>query len=214
MAWAPPQRYPAQRDHLRCGHGPCPYLGLEIGVYQQCLWRSRPPWTIRSPAGVDRSDLCLTAELTARPDNIGVVGRGNYTSAEICLREDPVVLLQEGEAYLLNLFPCVGVATYPCSSTDTLELVVNGRDAAREAGIGRDDATLDPGKVIVQVKDPDGRAKSPATPCGAREVTKTATPTTPVLFREWLHLSVWLPLISIHTAGPYQIPHREGNPGP
>ena len=48
------------------------------------------------PAGVARSDLCLTAELTARPDNVEP-DAGTSTSAEICLREDPVVLFQGGE---------------------------------------------------------------------------------------------------------------------
>ena len=109
------------------------------------------------PAGVARSDLCLTAELTAHPDNIGVVGQVTYTSAEICLREDPVTVLQGGKTDLFTIYPCVGVATYPCSSSDTLELVVNGGESARAAGIGRDEAIIDPGNVIVQVKDPDGR---------------------------------------------------------
>ena len=116
------------------------------------------------PAGVAVSDLCLTAELTARPDNLGVVGRVTYTTAEICLREDPVVLLQEGAAILFNMYPCVGVTAYPCTSSDTLELRVVGGSAnaeegsaAREAGIARDEAILDPDRVFIQVKDPEAR---------------------------------------------------------
>ena len=107
------------------------------------------------PAGVSRSDLCLTAVLTARPDNLGVPG--TYTTAEICLREDPVVLLQEGQATLFSFYPCVGVTAYPCSSDDTIEVRVTGDSAARAAGIARDEALLDPAKVFVQVKDPEGR---------------------------------------------------------
>ena len=110
------------------------------------------------PVGVARSDLCLTAELTAHPDNIGVVGRVTYTSAEICLREDPVTLLQTGQTHLFTVYPCVGVSNYPCSSSDTVEMVVNGGASARAAGIARDDAIMAPGNVIVQVKDPEGRA--------------------------------------------------------
>ena len=107
------------------------------------------------PAGVVRSDLCLTAVLTAeRPNNISSLP----TSAEICLREDPVTLLKTGETHLITLYPCVGVSTYPCSSSDTVEMVVNGGASAREAGITRDDAIMDPGNITVQVKDPEGRA--------------------------------------------------------
>ena len=106
------------------------------------------------PAGVARSDLCLTAELTAeRPDNISQ----RENSAEICFREDPVVLLQEGEAILWNMYPCVAVTAYPCSSDDTLEMRVAGGSAARAVGIGRDEAVLLPEKVFIQVKDPEGR---------------------------------------------------------
>ena len=108
------------------------------------------------PTGVAPSDLCITAELTARPDNSEA---GRDTSAEICLRED-VALLQTGGADLWDLYSCVGVATYPCSDTDTLELVVNGKEAATAAGVWKktsNEAILDPGKVFIQVKDPDGR---------------------------------------------------------
>lgn len=116
------------------------------------------------PTGVARSDLCLTAELTARPDNTPVAGRS--TSAEICFREDPAVLLQEGEAALFSIFPCVDFTVYPCSSDDTVELAVIGGgadrtviggSAARAAGIARDEAVLRPERVFVQVKDPEGR---------------------------------------------------------
>ena len=108
------------------------------------------------PDGVARSDLCLTAELTARPDN----NRNGVQSAEICLREDPVTVLQTGETHLFTVYPCVGVSTYPCSSSDTVEMVVNGGESARAAGIARDDAIIDPGNVIVHVKDPEGRVGS------------------------------------------------------
>ncbi len=106
------------------------------------------------PSGVARSDLCLTAELTAeRPPNLDE----RVTSAEFCFREDPVVLLQEGEAILWNMYPCVDVTAYPCSSDDTLEMRVVGGSAARAAGIARDEAVLDPDRVFIQVKDPEAR---------------------------------------------------------
>ena len=116
------------------------------------------------PGGVARSDLCLTAELTARVSaNIPYINRvANYTTAEICLREDPVVLLQEGQATLFSIHPCVGVTAYPCSSDNTIEMRVTGarvvgNSAARAAGIARDHAVLRPDRVLVQVKDPEGR---------------------------------------------------------
>ena len=111
------------------------------------------------PAGVAPSDLCLTAELMARPDNLG----SRPTSAKICLREDPITLFETGEADLLGLHSCVGVTTYPCSSADTLELVFHGRDAAEAAGVlGRASAKaiMDPEKVVIQIKDPDGRGQA------------------------------------------------------
>ena len=105
------------------------------------------------PTGVARSDLCLTAEMTARPDNsIQLV-----TSAEICLREDPVTLFQTEETDLFTLYPCVGETDYPCSSSDTLELLVNGDDAALAAGIRRHNSIMRPEKVVIQVPDPGGR---------------------------------------------------------
>ena len=105
------------------------------------------------PPGMARSDLCLTAELTARGDNLSQ----RATSAEICLGEDPVVLLEEGQATLFSIHPCVGVTGYPCSDEDTIEVRVIGDSAARAAGIARDEAVLDPESVLVQVKDPEGR---------------------------------------------------------
>ena len=114
------------------------------------------------PAGVDRSDLCLTAELTAERPADRVPGDN---SAEICLREYPVSLLQTGETDLLDLYPCVGITTYPCSNTDTLELLINGREAASAAGVVGNvtnnvvEANMNPARVVVQVKDPDGRGQ-------------------------------------------------------
>ena len=51
----------------------------------------------------------------------------------------------------------MGVADYPCSSADTVEVLVIGGAAARAVGIARAEAVLDPEKVVVQIKDPDGR---------------------------------------------------------
>ena len=122
------------------------------------------------PAGVSRSDLCLTAELSAeRPDD-RVLGD---TSAKICLREDPTVPFEGGELNLFTLYPCVGVSpiAYPCRDNDDdstadngLELVA-GSDtrtqfAPRAHGISRrDDGStlyLRPESVLIRV-DPEAR---------------------------------------------------------
>ena len=110
--------------------------------------------TVPVASGADVSAQCLTAVLTVErpPDRFP-----SENSTEICFREDPVTLLQTGETHLFTVYPCVGVSTYPCSSSDTIEMVVNGGESARAAGIARDDAIMDPGNVIVQVKDPVGR---------------------------------------------------------
>ncbi len=112
------------------------------------------------PAGVALSDLCLTAEMRAAgPKNLST----RPTSAEICLGEVPVVVLETGETDLLDVYSCVGVTTYPCSSADTLELVINGKEAAEAAGVRKvgasAEAIMDPANVVVQVKDPDGRGQ-------------------------------------------------------
>ena len=106
------------------------------------------------PSGVDRSNLCMTAELTVpRPyDN-----KPGDTSAEICLREDAVILFQEGDTHLFAYYPCVDVSAYPCTTSGGLELLVNGGEAARVAGIGRDESVLDPEKVVVHVPDQNAR---------------------------------------------------------
>ena len=99
-----------------------------------------------------------------------------------CLGDDPLVLFESGNLDIFMLHPCVGVSTstppYPCrnenndNSIDSgLELVVaaavNDHLALRARGVGdfdRGQATsspevmLRPKSVIIQVKDPEGRA--------------------------------------------------------
>ena len=106
------------------------------------------------PAGVALSDLCLTAEMTAAgPKNTSTLP----TSAKICMKLPPLVLLQEGQSTLFTMYPCVGVTAHPCSEEDTLEMGVIAGTAAVAAGIGDPEAVLRPESVIVQVKDPEGR---------------------------------------------------------
>ena len=55
-------------------------------------------------------------------------------------------LLTQGATALFDYHDCVGTATYPCTNDDTLELVVE-----------RDGAYLQPGDVVVLVREPGGR---------------------------------------------------------
>ena len=95
---------------------------------------------------------CVTAELTVeRPaddpsDNL----------ARVCFQEDPRVLFTTGETDLFTLYPCVGVSDYPCTGEDTLEVVVRGGSAAKNAGIARIDPIMRPDDVVIQITDPGG----------------------------------------------------------
>ena len=112
--------------------------------------------TVTLASGADVSAQCLTAVLTVeRPAD----GRPSENSAEICFRDDPVTLFQTGETDLFTLYPCVGVTTHPCSSSDSLELVVKGGTAAADAGISRMDPVMAPGNVVVHVQDPLARSE-------------------------------------------------------
>ena len=86
-------------------------------------------------------------------------------SATTCLGEDPTVVISSGEVGLMTVYPCIGVATYPCDSDDTLELVVIVPDGRLIPGVHRADfrrigqyasAILRPENVIVQTKFPFG----------------------------------------------------------
>ena len=113
---------------------------------------------------------CLTAELVeVRPPD--PERRRHDEVATVCLGDGPPELLGSGETGLLTLFPCIGVTTYPCSTDDTLELIV-------EVGIGADHPTLkqrrldealspeedrrghmylQPESLVIHVRDPQGR---------------------------------------------------------
>ena len=66
-------------------------------------------------------------------------------------------MLTEGLAQLFTLYGCVGKTTYPCDSTDTVEQVVGGKDAAVNAGLPY--RYFQPEDVVVHIPDPAGRNK-------------------------------------------------------
>ncbi len=100
---------------------------------------------------------CVTADLTVeRPYDHP---RGNH--ANVCFGQRPV-LFQTGETDLFTLFPCVSVSAYPCTSVDTLEVVVIGGSASRNAGLLNETILL-PEDTFIQIKDPGGRFSPPGT---------------------------------------------------
>ncbi len=150
------------------------------------------------PAGVARSNLCLTAEMTAAgPKNSST----RSTSAKTCFRESDT-LLQTGKTQLFTLFPCVGVSTYPCSSSDTVEMVVNGGEAARD-GIGYKDGILRPRSVFVQIKDPEGRVATGSGRSWSSADTglSTSIDNTRLLSADWTHWLWKIASVQLPTGG-------------
>ena len=123
-------------------------------------------------------DRCLTAAVAESRPHLAthedgyVDGRdGDYDeegTVTVCLGEDPTpVVIDSGHVDLMLVYPCIGVATYPCDDTDTLELVTVA--PSRPGGIQRTDirtsgdgygsfgqTILRPEDVIIQVKFPFG----------------------------------------------------------
>lgn len=105
------------------------------------------------------NEQCFTATLSTTPQEAGSDDNLlSDNSEEICLGERPAgslpVLFQEGQTDLITLYDCVGNATYPCDSNDSLEWVTLGGTAAREAGLPY--RIFQPGDVVVHVPDTPG----------------------------------------------------------
>ena len=117
-----------------------------------------------SLAELPLAERCLTAEVSAAPS--WPAKRENDTST-VCLGEDPPVLLISGDMALFEFYPCVGVTDYPCTSADTLELVVEAdRNKVSLPGLDRVDsfdattsgrAWLQPESVYIHIDDAIGR---------------------------------------------------------
>ena len=129
-------------------------LGSTPGVLEVSTTLDNP-----LPVGVARSDLCLTAELTARPDSVGVVGRVTSHQRRSLPPGGP------RSSCLRRGTPFCSTCTLAWASPLTLAPVMTPwkwraaikEGASRPAGIARDEALLDPERVFVQVKDPGGR---------------------------------------------------------
>ena len=123
---------------------------------------------VATPVG-DRplEQSCLTARITKSEPDIETHRYRFISEATVCLGEDPPVLVDSTHLDLFTLFPCIGVATWPCNSDDTLELVSLIEATSFDNPIRRTDirghlgslgqTILLPERVIVQVPDPFAR---------------------------------------------------------
>ena len=66
---------------------------------------------------------CLTAEVVEVTPPDTEFNRYDDV-ARVCLGDGPPELIGRGEIDLIKYVPCIGVTSYPCSTADTLELVV------------------------------------------------------------------------------------------
>ncbi len=102
--------------------------------------------SLTAPSLTDLSldERCLTVKVVRAVPWFGndPLKRQNDT-ATTCLGK---AVLTGGEIALFDFYPCISVTSYPCTSADTLELVV-----------GRSVFLLQPEEVIVRVPDPGGR---------------------------------------------------------
>ena len=122
---------------------------------------------LKLKSGVAATGQCVTATITAMPKVANPNNPGeNYddpsdNTKTLCLGKPPAaelpVLLNEGLAQLFTLYGCVGKTTYPCDSTNTVEQVVGGKDAAVNAGLPY--RYFQPEDVVVHIPDPAGRNK-------------------------------------------------------
>ena len=119
------------------------------------------PVTVASSAVVN--EQCLTATLTGNPPP-GTGPLDDHISdnvAKVCLvksSSDQKVFFRSGQANLLALYPCVGVTTHPCNSSDSVVLAIDGGEAAINAGHAS--GPYQPENVVVQIRDPAGRSGS------------------------------------------------------
>ncbi len=101
--------------------------------------------TADSLADLPLEERCLTVEVVrAVPWFASDPLRRADNTATACLGQQ---IFNQGETTLFHYVDCVGVTSTPCTSTDTLELVVE-----RETG-----NYIQPEGVIVHIQDPQGR---------------------------------------------------------
>ena len=115
---------------------------------------------MRLKSGATLNEQCVTVAVTgfpeAAPRALNQTGDDpSDNAAKLCLGDPPAaelpVLLTDGRADLLNLHGCVGKSDYPCDSTDSVELVVGGKDAAANAGMQY--PYFQPEEVVVHIPD-------------------------------------------------------------
>ena len=113
---------------------------------------------------------CITAELVQvlPPDP---EDKKYDDAATVCLGDEPLELIADGEIGIFKYVPCIGVTAYPCNTDDTLEIVTEvvlgnpelapkqrRNDPTIPPNIGNPGVMyLQPESALIQVKDPQGR---------------------------------------------------------
>ncbi len=114
--------------------------------------------TADSVAEIPLGERCLTADVTrAKPWFAWDGSKRLNDTYTACLGEQPKVFLAKGKTTLFDFYPCVGVTAYPCTSADTLELVVTRPPGAGVIISGK--AFAQPDEFLVHIIDPEGRKK-------------------------------------------------------
>ena len=92
---------------------------------------------------------CVTAEISAKPPE--PIGQTADNRRTVCLGEsDEPVLFQSGEVDTFTTYPCVGITTYPCDTTDNIRVRAVDKTSTPER-------VLSPDTVLIHVQDAPGR---------------------------------------------------------
>ena len=105
--------------------------------------------TATRAANVVLNEQCVTAEISAEPPEPPLRAVDNRRT--FCLGEsDEPVLFQSGEVDTFTTYPCVGITTYPCDTTDDIRVRAVDKTTTPER-------VLSPDTVLIHVQDAPGR---------------------------------------------------------
>ena len=148
-----------------------------------------------SLADLPLEERCLTAEVT---NAVPWPSKRENDTATVCLGDEPKIPLREGDVSLFYLYDCTVAESTPCTSEDTVELVVQAdRTRVTLPGVGRVDdfdhrgevVFLQPESVIVQVRDPEGRQSDGTWHTGAQGVVHSLDAEGLSIPQDWTHFT-------------------------
>ena len=110
----------------------------------------QPKLTLPVTVG-DAGPYCLTAEIFARPPTGAGLHRDDPADnlGKVCLGAAPPTPLRSGEVSAFTLYPCVGIDTDPCDSTDDVR--------TRATVPNQNGFIMAPGTAVFHVPDPQAR---------------------------------------------------------